>query len=273
VTLSIKAPALRLAKRGIRRDSRWFVWQYASTPGTFSASTGTMSGRVETLVPLLGHVETYTEQEIAEGYAQLGDRKLAIAGDAVAGAPRGPKPEDAFLDPAGLSGLLSAAVLSRGSDDRCLASAAFVAALAGIPALVAAVAAGTALPTGTIPAAAWGIYLLAYNPATLAFAVLPGSANYATGYVSEAAALAATPSPATGFYAVGTATVLPADTFPFVAATDALQGGSSGHPAKTTHYASAAIVVAPTIQVDNVEPVAGGDGIVLYVCRIRGRAQ
>lgn len=130
-------------------------------------------------------------------------------------------------------------LLSIGSTDTRIASAAFPYLLGGTNYSKTAVAAGTALPAGTIPASQWGVYRVSINTAGT-IAITAGAANYTTGYASEALAIAALPAVPAGEWNVGYVTVQ-ASASTFIAGTDALQGGASGNPATTTtYYAGAA---------------------------------
>jgi hypothetical protein len=104
----------------------------------------------------------------------------------------------------------------------------------------AAVAAGTALPAGTVPADQWAIYLLSVN-ASDTKAITPGAANFTTGYASEAAAIAALPATPAASAALGYMTLKTATGQPFVDATDALATGTGGNPASVTNYYDAGL--------------------------------
>ncbi len=93
----------------------------------------------------------------------------------------------------------------------------------------------SALPAGTIPANQWGIYRVTVDASNVK-TVTAGAANYTTGYASEAAAIAALPSVPANQYDLGYFTVLTAVGLPFIAGTDALQGGASGNPSSDTNY-------------------------------------
>jgi len=136
------------------------------------------------------------------------------------------------------TGLVTATVLARGSTDTAVGSTAFQYAVARTQYAKAAVAAGTALAAGTIPADKWGLYRLSIN-ASGTFAFAAAAANFTTGYASEAAAIAAIPSTPAGSVDVGYVTVLTAGAQAFVGGTDALAGGASGNPATTTNYSPA----------------------------------
>lgn len=93
----------------------------------------------------------------------------------------------------------------------------------------------TALPAGTIPANQWGIYRVTVSNLNVK-TVTAGAANYTTGYASEAAAIAALPNVPANQYDLGYFTVLTAVGNPFIAGTDALQGGATGNPSSDTNY-------------------------------------
>lgn len=125
--------------------------------------------------------------------------------------------------------------LSIGSTPTSVATDAFNYLIAGTRYSKTAVAAGTALPAGTIPADQWGVYRVTVN-AGGTIAVTAGAANYTTGYATEALAIAAVPSVANTLWNVGYFTVKTAAGLAFVANTDALQGGVGGNPSSDTNY-------------------------------------
>lgn len=92
-----------------------------------------------------------------------------------------------------------------------------------------------ALPAGTVPANQWAVYRVSTGGVGVG-TVTAGAANYTTGYANEAAAIAAVPNVPTGEYNVGYFTLQTAVGLPFVAGTDALQGGAAGNPANATNY-------------------------------------
>jgi len=93
----------------------------------------------------------------------------------------------------------------------------------------------TALAAGTVPADKWGLWLVSVQPdGTLR--TTGAAANGTTGYNTEALAIAAKPATPAGDVAVGYFTVLTAVGQPFVADTDALQGGAAGNPSSDTNY-------------------------------------
>lgn len=127
----------------------------------------------------------------------------------------------------------------------------------------AAVAAGTALPAGTIPADQWGVYKVEID-STGTITVTAGAANYTTGYATEAAANTAMPANASGRAEMGWFTVKTAAGQTFVAGTDALQGGTGGNPASTTTYNSRLAVLSRGTTATQVQSSAfvyglGGD--------------
>jgi len=134
--------------------------------------------------------------------------------------------------------------MARGSTDTNVGTAAMVINVAGVRAIKAASAAGTAFGAlGTIPASTWGIIAVdAVLAGTITY--VSGAANYTTGYATEAAAIAALPPRTTLKSRVGYVTIL-ASASTFVVGTDALAGGSSGNPATTTNYYPAAGIMAP----------------------------
>ena len=146
----------------------------------------------------------------------------------------------------------SGVILSRGSTDTNLATTAFTYSVAGIPTLVAAVAAGTAFGAlGTIPLNTWGIITLdvALNGT---FSFQSGAANYTTGYATEAAAIVALPARITAVARVGYVTILTKLATNFVVGTDALAGGATGNPATTTNYYPNGILQATGTQANAV---------------------
>lgn len=152
------------------------------------------------------------------------------------------------------TGPYTVTALSIGGTPTGVASTAFTFAINGTIYSKGAVAAGTALAAGTIPADKWGIYLFSINAAGT-IVVTAGADNFTTGYASEAAAIAAMPTtptttpPATNAV-MGYVTVLTAVGSPFVGGTDALQGGVGGNPSSdTNYYVQAAIAPSTTVAV------------------------
>jgi len=152
---------------------------------------------------------------------------------------------DAFLGWYGVGANSGAAPMKIGSTDTRVGTAAMVLAVAGVPVIKAADAAGTTTGAlGTIPASKWGIVAFDVVAAgTVTFR--SGAANYTSGYDTEAAAIAALPARLTVKPTFGYITVL-ASSSGFVFATDAFAGGSSGTPATTTNYYPAAGVYGAT---------------------------
>lgn len=132
-------------------------------------------------------------------------------------------------------GVLVATVLSRGTTVT-LATAATTITIAGVPVLVAAQTAQAFGALGTIPASTWGIIGVdAVAAGTITF--VSASANYTTGYATEALAIAAFPAKTASKARLGYVTIL-ASSSGWVTGTDALAGGTGGTPATTTNYYS-----------------------------------
>lgn len=130
-------------------------------------------------------------------------------------------------------GVLKGTALSRGTTVT-LATSQCVITIAGVPVSVAAQTAQALGSLGTIPASTWGIIAVdAVAAGTISF--VSGSANYTTGYTSEALAIAAAPAKTSAKARIGYLTIL-ASSSGFVVGTDALAGGSGGNPATTTNY-------------------------------------
>ena len=127
-------------------------------------------------------------------------------------------------------------ILSRGSTDTAVASSAFTYQYGQVQYSQAAVATGTALPTGTIPMDQWGVFGVSIKASPTLITVTAGAANFTTGYASEAAAIAALPATPSGQWSMGYFTVKTGAGVTFVDGTDALAGGASGNPASTTNY-------------------------------------
>lgn len=158
----------------------------------------------------------------------------------------------------GWSSAISASgqALGRGSTDTNIGSGAFRFIITGQAAseAKAAVTAGTAIGAQTVPASTWAIYALDIATGGT-ITVTPGAANATTGYTSEALAIAALPTRVTAKARMGYITVK-ASASTWIAATDALAGGSSGNPATTTNYYPFDGAFAPTGQ------AVGPNGIV-----------
>lgn len=152
---------------------------------------------------------------------------------------------DQFWGWYGLGANSTANPMARGSTDTQVGLAAMVLAIAGVPVVKAASAGGTTFGAlGTIPTATWGVIALDVVAAgTITFR--SGAANYTTGYATEALAIAALPARITLKAQLGYITILAASPG-WVAATDALAGGSSGTPATTTNYYPSVGIMAPT---------------------------
>lgn len=115
-----------------------------------------------------------------------------------------------------------------------LATTQCVITIAGVPVSVPAQTAQAFGALGTIPASTWGIIGVdAVAAGTISF--VSASANYTTGYASEALAIAAAPAKTASKARIGYVTVL-ASASGWVAGTDALAGGTGGNPATTTNY-------------------------------------
>lgn len=127
----------------------------------------------------------------------------------------------------------SGQALGRGSTDTAIANGAFKFAVNGIAEAKAAVTTGTAIGAQTVPASLWASYALDIA-AGGGITVSPAALN-TTGYATEALAIAAVPSRVTAKARMGYITVL-ASASTWIAATDALAGGSTGNPATTTNY-------------------------------------
>lgn len=136
--------------------------------------------------------------------------------------------------------------LGRGSTDTAIASGAFRFIITGQAAseAKAAVTTGTAIGAQTVPASKWACYALDVATGGT-ITVTAAAANATTGYASEALAIAACPARVTGKARMGYITVL-ATASTWVAATDALAGGSSGNPATTTNYYPVIGIDGPT---------------------------
>lgn len=126
-----------------------------------------------------------------------------------------------------------------GSTDTSVANRRFAYSISGTGYTKAAVAAGTALGTGTILSDDWGLYVGNINAAgTIVFTAAAG--NFDGSYATEAAALGALAATVAGLaatqHAFGYLTVQTNSGNPFIGNTDALQGGASGNPSDDTNY-------------------------------------
>ena len=129
-------------------------------------------------------------------------------------------------------GVLKGTALSRGTTVT-LASSQAVITIAGVPVSIAATTAQAFGALGTIAASRWSIIAVdAVAAGTITFAV---SANFATGFTTEALAIADAPAKTASKARIGYVTVL-ATASAWVAGTDALAGGTGGTPATTTNY-------------------------------------
>ena len=135
--------------------------------------------------------------------------------------------------------------LGRGSTDTSIASGAFRFIITGQAAseAKAAVTVGTAPGTGTVAASLWGVY--AFDIATGGTITVTAGAGNATGYATEAAAIAACPARVTAKARMGYLTLL-ATASGWTGQTDAFAGGSSGNPATTTNYYPVVGIFGPT---------------------------
>jgi hypothetical protein len=141
--------------------------------------------------------------------------------------------------------------LSAGSTDTRVASTIFQYAITETMYSKAAVAAGTTLASGTVPADKWGLWLKSVDSAGTITST--AAAANTTGYANEAAAIAALPDTPSGEVSMGYLTVLTASGQAFIPDTDALQGGSSGNPSDDTNYYSTASVAPSTAMVPAVQ--------------------
>ena len=138
-----------------------------------------------------------------------------------------------------------AKAMGRGSTDTSVATAALTFAIGGVPAAKAAVTAGTAPNTDVIPTGGlWGLF--AYEIASGGTITCTSAAGNATGYATEAAAIAALPARLTAKARLGYVTVQSQSGHNWTGQTDAFAGGASGSPAQTTNYYPFDGVFAPT---------------------------
>lgn len=161
--------------------------------------------------------------------------------------------------------------MARGSTDTQVGFGKMNIAISGIGSSVAASAGGTTFSTlGTIPASTWGLIaidIIAAGTVTFVSAV----ANYTTGYATEAAAIAANPVRTAGKARMGYITIL-ASASTWIAATDALAGGSSGNPATTTNYYPVGGVYTATGQtvINGVVQAGGANGVLIPTVLTKG---
>lgn len=139
------------------------------------------------------------------------------------------------IGPSGTS-LLYATTMSMGTDNKKVATGLLIYTISGSsPYTTIPIAGGTALATGTVPTNKWAIYLYSIDSSGVPVST-PGTANLTTGYVDEATAIADCPDTPSSQTRIGYVTVLTHLNQPFIAGTDALQGGTGGNVALTTHY-------------------------------------
>lgn len=128
---------------------------------------------------------------------------------------------------------ITTSIPSRGTTVTVACSASVI-YIDGVYAAVAAETAKAFGSLGTIPADTWGLIKLErIADGTTTF--VSASANYTTGYATEALAIAAMPATSANEVATGFVTIL-ASGDGWVAGTDALAGGTGGNPATTTNY-------------------------------------
>lgn len=116
--------------------------------------------------------------------------------------------------------------------------------IAGVQTNIAAETAKAFGALGTIPASKWGLIAIdRVAAATTTF--VSATANYTTGYATEALAIAANPAKTANKARTGYITIL-ASASTWVAGTDALAGGTGGNPATTTNYYGITGLTDPT---------------------------
>lgn len=129
--------------------------------------------------------------------------------------------------------------LSRGAPDTTLAVASVTTAVqnaAGVTTFATVSSAGLTFPAGTVPNNQWAAWRVRYTTAG-GLVLVAAAANYTTGYASEAAAIAAVPSVNVPTqFNVGYLTLQTKAGNTWIANTDALAGGATGHVAKSTTY-------------------------------------
>lgn len=153
-----------------------------------------------------------------------------------------------------------------GTTTQNVSTGAFTFSAGGVPERKAAVAAGTALPAGTIPINQWGSYSLDVATGG-AITVTAAAANGTTGYATEALAIAAVPKPVTAKARIGYFTVKTGVGTTFVPTTDALATGAGGNPASATNYYPTFGVATPT---GDRNYVGGANGILVQTEMSRG---
>lgn len=117
-----------------------------------------------------------------------------------------------------------------------LAASASVIFVSGVYAAVTAETAKAFGALGTIPTGKWGL-ITVERIANSTTSFVSATANYTTGYASEALAIAAMPAVSANKAVVGYLTIQAASPG-WVAGTDALAGGTGGTPATATNYYS-----------------------------------
>ncbi len=128
--------------------------------------------------------------------------------------------------------VLKGTALSRGTTVT-LATTQCVITIAGVPVSVPAQTAQALGALGTIAASRWSI--IAVDAVAAGTITFPVSANFATGFATEALAIADAPAKTANKARIGYITVL-ASSSTWIAGTDALAGGTGGNPATTTNY-------------------------------------
>lgn len=150
---------------------------------------------------------------------------------------------DVFYGWYGIGTNSGAAPMKIGSTDTRVATSAMTFSIAGVPYIKALDAVGTAFGTIlTIPANKWG--LIAFDVIGAGTVTYPIAPLSATGYATEAAAIADMPNQTTLKARAGYITVL-ASSSVWIAGTDSPAGGGTGNPATTTNYYPAAGVMSP----------------------------
>lgn len=139
----------------------------------------------------------------------------------------------------GKNGVLTPTVLTIGSNDYAVASAAFTYNANGLTAIPkAAVTAGTVFGAlGTTPAGRWAVFAMLINGAgTITWMAAPSNAT--SGYANEAAAIGDLNKifPAAGLCLMGYVTVQAQSGNAWICGTDALAGGTTGNEAAATNY-------------------------------------
>lgn len=129
--------------------------------------------------------------------------------------------------------------------------------IAGVQSNIAAETAKAFGALGTIPASTWGLIAIdRVAAATTTF--VSAAANYATGYATEALAIAANPAKTANKARTGYITIL-ASASGFVVGTDALAGNTGGNPATKTNYYANYGLTDPTFW--GVERIANTSGV------------